>query len=87
MADVGQRKGVDEIFKEAWDELIKEGVFTKHTDPDKNPRNEELATFLHRFLYKVVVDLTKNGGGTVDSVARESAASAHRRLDAIKKAL
>lgn len=54
--DVGQKVGVDDIFAAVWAEMIEEGVFSEHTDPDDEPRNEQLAAFLSRYTHRVVLD-------------------------------
>ena len=61
--DVGQKVGVDDIFVAVWNEMLAEGVFSKYTDPDDEPRMEELAAFLSRYTQRVVIDEIKRAIG------------------------
>lgn len=50
----GAAKGVDPVFAGTWKEMIDEGIFTQHTDPDRAPTNEMLSAFFDRLLDEAV---------------------------------
>lgn len=65
--DVGSQPGVDDQFAAHWKEMLDEGVITTFTDPDDKPRMEELATFLSRYLHKVVLDEIQRAFGQIST--------------------
>jgi hypothetical protein len=49
----GAVKGVDPGFAASWKEMLDEGVFTVHTNPDQAPTAERLSAFFSRLLDEV----------------------------------